>query len=79
MKISRKLKDIAFVAFEVICLVLVIGGIGWTDYAETKFWQAAWIVLAILGGLGFIGGIYWKSQQKESASDLQEMGIEDKK
>ena len=71
MKISRKLKDIAFVAFEVICLVLCIGGIGWTDYADSKFWQVAWIILAVLGGASFIGGIYWKSQQKES--DTQEI------
>jgi len=66
IKISRKVKDIAFVAGLVACLVLTIGGIGWSDYADSKFWQIGWNVLAGVGVVGFIGGIYWKSQQKES-------------
>jgi len=54
-------KDLLYVTYLLVCLTLCIGGIGWTDYAETKFWQVAWVVLAIAGGAGFIGGIYWKS------------------
>jgi len=64
--IKTNYKDISFVVYLIGCLVLTIGGIGWTDYAESKFWQVAWVVLAILGIIGFVGGIYWKSQQKES-------------
>ena len=57
-------RAVLFVLFEVSCLVLAIGGIGWTDYAETKFWQVAWIVLAILGVFGFIFGMSWMNKQR---------------
>lgn len=65
IKISRKLKDGLFVAGLVACLTLAIGGTGWSDYADSKFWQVAWNVLAGIGIAGFIGGVWWKSQQKE--------------
>lgn len=57
-------RAILFVLYLVVCLTLLIGGIGWTDYAETKFWQAAWIVLSILGFFGFVSGVWWLSKQK---------------
>ena len=57
-------KATLFVLFELACLALAIGGIGWTDYAETKFWQVAWIVLAILGVLGFIFGMSRKNKKR---------------
>lgn len=62
--IKKYWKALLFVLFEVSCLVLAIGGIGWTDYAETKFWQVGWIILAILGVFGFIGGMWWMNKQK---------------
>lgn len=65
IKISRKVKDAAFVAFELITLALAIGGFGWSDYADSKFWQIGWNVLGGLGIAGFVGGMWWKSQQKE--------------
>lgn len=64
--IKRFWRAILFVLFEVSMLVLAIGGIGWTDYAETKFWQVGWIVLAILGVIGFVGGMKWLSDKKNA-------------
>jgi hypothetical protein len=62
-KIIKYIKEhwraVAFVTGLLGCLTLLIGGIGWTDYAESKFWQAAWVISAGLGLVGFIGGIYW--------------------
>ena len=62
--IKEHWRAICFVVGLVGCLTLTIGGIGWTDYAESKFWQVAWNVLAGLGVVGFIGGIYWFSNKK---------------
>jgi hypothetical protein len=56
IKLSRKAKDILFVS---------VGGFGWSDYADSKFWQVAWNVLGGLGIIGFLGGIKWKSDQRE--------------
>lgn len=64
--IKRFWRAILFVLFEVSMLVLAIGGIGWTDYAETKFWQIGWVVLAVLGVIGFVGGISWLNNKKNA-------------
>jgi NADH:ubiquinone oxidoreductase subunit 3 (subunit A) len=64
--IKRFWRAILFVLFEVSMLVLTIGGVGWTDYAETKFWQIGWVVLAVLGVIGFVGGIKWLSDKKNA-------------
>jgi len=64
--VKRYWRAILFVLFEVSMLVLAIGGIGWTDYAETKFWQTAWIVLAVLGVIGFVAGMKWLDNQKNA-------------
>jgi hypothetical protein len=52
---------ILFIAALLICLTLCLGGIGWTDYAKTPFWWNFWIWAAVLGGIGFIGLIFWFS------------------
>jgi hypothetical protein len=62
--IKKHWKALLFILFEFACLALAIGGIGWTDYAETKFWQVGWVILAILGVFGFIGGMWWMNNQK---------------
>lgn len=54
----------------VILLIALVGlaVMGWvfTDYAESKFWQTAWIVIALAAIPAFIGTIIWfsKSQKK---------------
>jgi hypothetical protein len=69
MKILNFIKTywhaILFVLALLACLVLCIGGIGWTDYANSKFWQVAWVVLAFIGGIGFAGLIYWLINSKK--------------
>lgn len=62
---ERHWRAVCFIVGLLGCLALVIGGIGWTDYAETPFWQVAWIVFAALGAIGFIGGIYWYFTSKK--------------
>jgi NADH:ubiquinone oxidoreductase subunit 3 (subunit A) len=64
--VKKYWRAILFVLFEISMLVLAIGGIGWTDYAETKFWQVAWIVLAILGVIAFIAGMKWLDNQRNT-------------
>ena len=71
-KLSRKTKDILFVSGLVACLVLAIGGFGWSEYANSKFWQVGWNVLGGLGVVGFVGGIYWKSQQRTPKQEGQQ-------
>jgi VIT1/CCC1 family predicted Fe2+/Mn2+ transporter len=56
---SKTLKSILFVAYLVAMLTLAIGGTGWSDYADSKFWQTAWNVLCGVGVAGFIGGVFW--------------------
>lgn len=55
--------------FVILCLGLVfLAVMGWvfTDYAESKFWQTAWVVIAIAAIPAFIGSVIWfsKSQSK---------------
>jgi hypothetical protein len=71
MKLSRKVKDILFVVYLLACLTLAIGGLGWSDYAETSFWAHAWNVLSGVGVVGVIGGVWWKSKQREPVKPNQ--------
>lgn len=67
MKLSRKVKDILFVSYLFICVFgLTIGGLVLQDYAESSFWQNFWTYSPIAGVVGLIGGIWWKSQQRET-------------
>lgn len=59
-------KSILFVAYLVACLILVFGGLIWTDYATKSFWWTFWEITPWVGGLGFIGGIYWYFSSKQN-------------
>lgn len=65
MTLSSKTKSILFIVFEILMLVLAIGGFGWSDYAKTKFWWTTWDILGVLGIIGFIGGIWWYASTKQ--------------
>lgn len=63
--IKKHWRAILFVLYLVACLTLVIGSLGWTDYAKTPFWWTFWDIAVWPGLLGFIGGIWWFSKQKD--------------
>lgn len=58
-------RSVCFTAGLVGCLILFAGGWGWSDNAETPFFQVLWIVFAILGLIGFIGGIHWFASSRK--------------
>ncbi len=62
--IKEHWKGILFVLYLLSCLTLLIGGLGWTDYAKTPFWWKFWEIIPWVGGLGFVGGLWWFSRQK---------------
>lgn len=71
MKISRKVKDIAFVTFEIAMAVLTIGGLIWQDTADKAFWWNFWTYSPIVTFLAFVGGMWWKSKQRETPKQDQ--------
>lgn len=50
---------ILFVLCLLACLVLGFGGLIWTDLAKHAFWWNSWVVISILGFVGFIALIFW--------------------
>lgn len=62
--ITKHWRGILLVLYLVSCLTLTIGSLGWTDYAKTQFWWTFWDVSFWIGLVGFVGGIWWFSKQK---------------
>lgn len=63
--IKKHWRGILFTLYLVIMLfVLCIGGLILQDYAKTPFWWNFWTYSPIVGVIGFVGGIYWFSKQK---------------
>lgn len=55
----KHLKATLFVVLLIALVFLSVMGWVFTDYAESKFWQTAWVVIALVSIPGFIGAIYW--------------------
>lgn len=63
--VKKHWRGILFVTYLFICaFVLGIGGLILQDYAKTPFWWNFWTVSPIAGVIGFIGGVWWFSKQK---------------
>lgn len=62
---KKTVKSIAFVVGLVACLILAIFGWHWTDLANKPFWWNFWVAAAVLGAIGFIGGVMWYVTTKQ--------------
>ncbi len=59
-----KARSIGIAAYLIITAFFAVGGFVWTDYAKTKFWWTAWVVIAVVSILAFIGGIFYFTRSK---------------
>lgn len=55
-KVNQNLRDSLLVLAAVTAGLLAVSGGGFADYAESKFWQITWAVLAWVGFVVFVGG-----------------------
>lgn len=62
---TNRTKAIIFSVGMGICLILSVLGWHFTEVAKSPFWWNAWIVIAIVSAVLFIGGIYWYSNTKK--------------
>lgn len=74
-KVNQNLKDSLLVLVAVTAGFLAVSGGGFADYAESKFWQITWAVLAWVGFFVFLGGwIYLKVKDSQyNSREYEEM------
>lgn len=61
----KHLKATLFVILLVGLVFFSVMGWVFTDYAESKFWQTAWVVIALASIPAFIGSIVWFSKSRK--------------